>query len=298
MASGHLSLLCDSYQVYGLGTVLDSYDLEQEDIYTLQFTKQFVWELRHAGHLLMQVRYGEPGIHVPGFPAKKFRDDVARVFPGLSDSAADYLCKLSSCAASQRHGCMMVISSVAAQEAARLASQCTRVKPFRLDESTIPLLTAIDGSVLIDTDGTCHAIGVILDGMASPLCTPARGARYNSAIRYVFGRRDAMAVVKSEDGMISVFPDLKPQIRKSEIRSAFEELRKIANKLPIDTQALWDAMTWFHNNEFYLTAAECDEVNRLHQEARDKIPDGTTYSYIPKPLAPNVEMNESYYIDD
>src|SRR5262249_47007561 len=154
---------------------------------------------------LLHVRYGEASISIPDFPEEKFRADLPRVFPGLRPAAVGRLTTLARCAAGQKHGCMLVISSAAAEEAKRLDSQCTCVDPFPLDEAVLGLLTSIDGSVLIDTAGNCHAIGVILDGMASPRCSPERGSRYNSAVRYVFGRSDAMAVVKSEDGMVSVF---------------------------------------------------------------------------------------------
>ncbi len=41
----------------------------------------------------------------------------------------------------------------------------TVVEPFALTPELIKLVTAIDGAIL---DGTCHAIGVILDGLEPP----------------------------------------------------------------------------------------------------------------------------------
>jgi DNA integrity scanning protein DisA with diadenylate cyclase activity len=70
-------------------------------------------------------------------------------------------------------------------------------------------LTAIDGSVLLDTQGVCHAIGVILDGIAKEQQgDPSRGARFNSAVRYVGSRaaRSCVVVVISEDGRVDVIP--------------------------------------------------------------------------------------------
>jgi len=67
------------------------------------------------------------------------------------------------------------------------------------------LITAIDGAVLIDPGNRCHAIGAILDGLASEAGDPSRGARYNSALRYVAASLHAcLAIVVSEDGMIDV----------------------------------------------------------------------------------------------
>ena len=70
-------------------------------------------------------------------------------------------------------------------------------------------ITAIDGAVLLSPDGTCHAIGVILDGLSTSSGNPMRGSRFNSAVRYVeTSRRQfgyvAYAIVVSEDGMIDL----------------------------------------------------------------------------------------------
>jgi DNA integrity scanning protein DisA with diadenylate cyclase activity len=73
------------------------------------------------------------------------------------------------------------------------------------------MITAIDGAVLIDPTTTCYAIGVILDGLASNKGTPSRGARYNSAIRYVETcKYPCLAIIVSEDGSIDLVPDLMP----------------------------------------------------------------------------------------
>ena len=80
------------------------------------------------------------------------------------------------------------------------------VEPFALTPELIKLVTTIDGAVLVDLGGTCHAIGVILDGLASDKCTSARGARYNSGVRYAYQQPDRVVVVKSEDGMVDVLP--------------------------------------------------------------------------------------------
>ena len=51
----------------------------------------------------------------------------------------------------------------------------------------------------------CYSIGVILDGKATGRGTSTRGARYNSAIRYVESSPyPCMAIVVSEDGMVDV----------------------------------------------------------------------------------------------
>ena len=66
-------------------------------------------------------------------------------------------------------------------------------------------MTAIDGAVLLGPDGVCHAIGVILDGLAGDRGDPERGARFNSAVRYVDSRQEVcLAIVVSEDKTLDV----------------------------------------------------------------------------------------------
>lgn len=54
-----------------------------------------------------------------------------------------------------------------------------------LDKSLIRNVASIDGAILLDSTGICHSIGVILDGIATEKGRSDRGARYNSAVRYV-----------------------------------------------------------------------------------------------------------------
>lgn len=72
----------------------------------------------------------------------------------------------------------------------------------------INLLNSIDGSVILDTDGTIHAIGAILDGEIETKGNPARGARYNSAIKYLeFLKKkkiSGMILIVSEDGSVEI----------------------------------------------------------------------------------------------
>jgi DisA bacterial checkpoint controller nucleotide-binding len=170
--------------VYGLGGVGAMYDPSTEDVFTVEFTRQGDWGLFHAGRRLMHVHFGQASLGPEGFPAERFRADLPRVITSLAPGELDHLCELARTFAEQPHGCLLVISTSAAKEAERLSTQCTRVDPFPLTALVIPLVTAIDGAVLIDPAGVCHAIGVILDGEASPKCSPERGARYNSAVRY------------------------------------------------------------------------------------------------------------------
>ncbi len=98
---------------------------------------------------------------------------------------------------------MIIVSADASGEAGRLRPQVLAVEPRLLDEQLIRAVTGIDGGVLLDPSGTCHAIGVILDGVADGVGDASRGSRYNSAVRYL--RSDppeCVILIVSEDGMI------------------------------------------------------------------------------------------------
>jgi hypothetical protein len=297
MASGDLCLLCDSERVFGLGRIWDSYDPNGEDVFVVHFTKQFTWHVTHDGKTLMHVEYGKPSACVQQFPEERLRDDLKRIFAGIGEQKVGNLVNLMRCVSQQEHGCMLVISKVAESEAKRLDVQCTQVEPFVLTEKLVPLVTTIDGSVLIDPSGRCHAIGVILDGMASPQCRPDRGARYNSAVRYVSKHNpDSIAVVKSEDGSLSILPVLRPQIRRSDLNANLTRLRKAANQEKFDQKEVSQLRRWFGDNQFYLSAENCKEVNALVAQLSAQFPDEMTGSSESE-FEANQEMNDSFFIE-
>jgi hypothetical protein len=76
-----------------------------------------------------------------------------------------------------------------------------------LGDDMVRRVTAIDGAVLLDAERRRHAVGAILDGRATADGRAVRGARWNSALRYV-GDMGAptLAVVVSEDGRVDMVP--------------------------------------------------------------------------------------------
>jgi hypothetical protein len=207
ISSSEIGLLSDSASVYGLGQVGRTYDPRDESVFTVQFTSHDTWELQHAGHLLMRAIYGQPQLPRGLLDEANFRQRLRAIFAEIEPKQTRALWELAAEAAHQKHGTLLVVSAGAAAEAERLEKQCIRVEPVRLAPELVQPLTSIDGALLIDPGGVCHAIGVILDGLASPHGTAARGARYNSAVRYVeTSKYPCLAVVVSEDGTIDMLP--------------------------------------------------------------------------------------------
>ena len=208
MAEAGIALLSDSAHVLGLGVVTEEYDPAAEDLFVVEFVDHYKWELRHENAVLMRVEYGIPGLPHPRLHRAALGAVIARLFPGTSGEVDKRLWRIVETAMEQPHGTSIVVSERAGDEAARLSGQCTRIEPVVLGEEMIRRVTSIDGAVLLDAEGRCHAIGAILDGRATPMGRPARGARYNSALRYVCDAGcPTLAVVISEDGRVDVLPD-------------------------------------------------------------------------------------------
>lgn len=205
MTTTDIHLLADGENVYALGRQTGSYDTCREDLFVINFLTHYVWELQHGGLVLMRSHYGLPGMPRARLHRSRFRRDVHRLF-GLSDTRkVERLWEVVLEASRQKSGTILVITTEALAEADRLKLQCTLIEPVPLTPLITRLVTAIDGAVLLDPEGYCYSIGVILDGKASGNGNSARGARYNSAVRYVASSaHPCLAVVVSEDGLVDV----------------------------------------------------------------------------------------------
>lgn len=124
----------------------------------------------------------------------------------------------------QKHGTMLVISSIARSEATRLGSlrRAIDVKNYKLSslsDQELLMISSIDGCILSDTHGNCTALGAILDGEANIATDIGRGARYNSALTYIMKMKEenvkAAAVIISEDGTVDIALTTTIQEKKS-----------------------------------------------------------------------------------
>ena len=205
MTAPDVHLLADGENVYALGRQVGHYDAEREDLFVISFITHYAWEFQHAGHVLLRSHYGLPSLPRTRLSRPRFRRDLKRTF-GLTDPGKiERLWDVVLEASRQKHGTLLVITTEALAEADRLKLQCTLVEPVPLTPLITRLVTSIDGAVLLDPEGYCYSIGVILDGRASGRGNSARGARYNSALRYVESSDyPCIAVVVSEDGLVDV----------------------------------------------------------------------------------------------
>ncbi|TVT41716.1 hypothetical protein FNT36_09830 [Hymenobacter setariae] len=205
MTNPNIHLLADADKVYALGREIGQYDASREDLFAFHFVTYYTWELSHAGDTLLRCRYGLPGLARPRLNRMAFKREYKRTFGQPKAEQLERLWQVVLEASHQPKGTLLVITTEALAEADRLKLQCTLIEPVVLTPTITQLVTAIDGAVMLDPQGYCYSIGVILDGKASGRGNSTRGARYNSAIRYVESSAfPTLVVVVSEDGMVDV----------------------------------------------------------------------------------------------
>ncbi len=291
-------IISDSALIYGLGEQTGKYNPKDESLFIINFISHYKWEILHDNNTMMVVEYRQPNIPKEKIDRDKFYADLKRIFTQVDKNQLDDLWDITIQATKQKHGTMLVISDNAKGEADRLGKQSFSLRPLKLTSGIIQQITSIDGCLLLDRDSVCHAIGVILDGIATDKGDSSRGARFNSAVRYYehFGKNHpTVIVIISEDGMINLIPTLKPQIKHSLISEAIESLKNLNSNEKNHRRMFNRIMDFFNSVEFYLTEAECNTINELRQRIEESDKE-EGLRIVRHDLKPNKEMNESYYI--
>ena len=118
----------------------------------------------------------------------------------------------------QKHGTAVIIGDNSIiNEADRLCEKNRGVKVSSLikydkdnqkwDDDTLLSITSIDGALMMEWDGRCLAIGVIVDGKTTIKGDVGRGARYNSIVNYIEQKNPTdhyIGIIVSEDGMVNI----------------------------------------------------------------------------------------------
>lgn len=216
VSSEEMPLLYDGEKIFAFGTS-NEHLIANERVCEVRFTKHHTWEVWHKGKPLFVVEYGKARLPKrQTFDEKGFEQCIIHLFKEEVDT--ELLSNVVKEAVKQRHGTMLIITTPehAAKEAVRLAEQSMPLeKPLSLLDSTVKKvishISGIDGAILLDTQGRVHSFAVILDGLAiEGKGDSARGARYNSAIRYIEADNSnkVLAVIISEDKSIDFYPNL------------------------------------------------------------------------------------------
>lgn len=291
-----LGLLIDGTTIYGLGAISEEYDGSTEDLFKFSIVEQGVWTLSHHGAPLLRVANGHPQLPRPRMSPSLFVDSMRRVFANVDDHDIRAIWRLAQTAVSQGKGTMLVVTTAAEQEAHRLAPQALAIEPQPIGSRMLRALTKIDGAVLLTPDGTCHAVGVILDGLATGVGDPGRGARYNSAVRYTAASTaPTLIVIVSDDGMIDVHPELAPRVRPEDVEQALFDLETIGNAEHVDLENFYAARERLRLFAFYLSESQCDRANEVVGRVEELRYQETGMRLAVVPFAPDPRMNDSFF---
>jgi hypothetical protein len=222
---------------------------------------------------------------------ERFIVNYARLFPEALATDCDLAWMLFNVALQHGHGSMIVVASDAAEESRRLTQQGTCIEPTLMTKELLSRVSGIDGTIILDPHGICHAVGVILDGVATPDCTPSRGSRFNSGLRYV-DTSDArrLAIVISDDNTVDIIPLLRPQTSKTgiEINIALLEKATLDN--------YHKPRNWLDKNRFYLSSKQCERVNSSLDRLESLPRDVGGIVILTERLKPDSRMDDSYLI--
>ena len=289
LASGSTSLVADAVAVLGIVSNPDELAANAERAFTVELPADRQWTLAYRSQQLLHVDAGKARLPTEPISYERFKDQVERLFGSSGDLDADALWRIFQTTLGLGRGHMVVIAEDAREEAARLSKQGTQIEPVPASNHLLEQACRIDGTVLVDVRGYCHAIGVILDGTAQPECTPSRGARYNSAVRYVADSSTArMAIVVSDDTTLDIVPLLRPRIEAAAIEhalAAYETATHDNYHLP---------RLFLDEHRFYLNPEQCERANAAIRRL-DAMPKEVRVIYLGlDPFVPNPDMNESY----
>jgi len=113
--------------------------------------------------------------------------------------------RLVHSAMDRKHGCTLVLDL--AESPLPIAGQGLETPLDLRNPENLSLagsLARLDGALHLRPDLTLHGFACLLDGRSVPGEDRARGARYNSAMRFTAGREDVCVVVVSSDRPVSI----------------------------------------------------------------------------------------------
>lgn len=292
MASPEVDIITDGKHAYGLGKLRDTHDANTQDAFTVAFLDQHHWELKCGPATLVRCRFGIPELPQEFIDPKVFADNYYRMFPQSSTEDVAHIWELIQGQILLGHGSMIVVAEDAESEALRLARQGTLIVPTPLSKELLGRISGIDGTVLVDPHGICYAFGIILDGKANDECTPARGSRYNSGVRYVRSRlHKRLAIVVSEDRTVDVIPRLRPLVRLKLLEKNISDIESASR------ENYHKPRNWLDEHRFYLNEDQCMRLNNAFDRI-DELPYEDNAIYIStRRFKPHADMEDGYLIE-
>ena len=283
------AVLADDRGAFGLGSYIAG-----TDVIEISIIDHATWELRIDGSEYMRVRYGKASLPRPPLRFEVFKDIAERV---VGEIESKRIWSVITEAQGSGRGMALVISRDAEREAIRLGSEAVTISPAPLEPEKIVRLGKVDGAVLLGPDGLCYAFGVILDGLAGGHGDPARGSRFNSAVRYQSTNgANAVVVVISDDGMINLVPRLKPRVSRGQVDQVVEAFEKCCEAENVALGEFHRALEKVEGLSFYLNDEQCHFVNELYKKEMESRLESGGASISRQPFRPHPDMDDSYFL--
>lgn len=132
----------------------------------------------------------------------------SRMDPIAASALFKIVISIVHCASRQRHGCTIVIDL---NEKPIFISGHTLEEPLDLenheDLELTKSLSKVDGALHLGADLKLHGFACLLDGHYIPGENRARGARFNSALRFTAEHDNIIVIVVSSDDPVSIMID-------------------------------------------------------------------------------------------
>ena len=283
------ALLTDGQEIYGLGQCIPA-----PDVARITIDGHARWFLSVDDIVLMKVAYEHATLPKQILDKDLFRDVAGRKVAALE---VERIWDIFQCALDSGHGTTIVISEDPVSEMRRLAQEALAIKPEYLDPKDVARLGRVDGAIMLGPDGRCHAFGVILDGLATSSGDRARGARFNSSVRYQRASEiGTVVIVISDDGTVNLIPNLMPRVAPKEVEDAVLDFCEYSG---VEGN---DGVEWARRSRrvegfgFYLNQEQCDRANEAYEKEMDSREESGGLKMIRKPLRTHPDMDESYFL--
>lgn len=158
----------------------------------IEFKDYLRWSAIYNDQELLEYQNGDYLIPMSVCDRDKdgWKNDLKKL-NGLVNDSSIIEKTISTLITSHSHGTSIVFmnKSLLDSEIKRLRGfrRAYEVKAFNVVAAAEALkgITSMDGALMADLQGNCHAVGAILDGETMVAGHPGRGARYNSLVNYV-----------------------------------------------------------------------------------------------------------------
>ena len=285
------ALLTDGQVIYGLGECIST-----PDVARIAIEGHARWSLGINDTVLMKVAYEHATLPKQILDKELFRDVAHRK---LGEVEVERIWDIFQCVLDNDHGTTIVVSEDPVSEIKRLGQEALAIKPEYLDRRDVARLGRIDGAIILGPDGRCYAFGVILDGLANSSGDRARGARFNSSVRYQRTLEiDTMVIVISDDGTVDLIPALMPRVSRQEIEDAVREFCEYSGIEGNDSEEWARRNRRVEGLSFYLDEEQCNRVNEAYEKQMDSRLESGGIKLVRERLKPDPDMDDSYFWDN